>query len=73
MSLMKPCCPPLAQAASVEPAAERLLRVAIEYMGRRAHATMDDDTTAVLVVELNPTGVKHVPPGQMSGCCLRTD
>ena len=60
---MKPCCPPLAQAASV----------AIEYMGRRAHATMDDDTTAVLVVELNPTGVKHVPPGLMSGCCLRTD
>ena len=57
------------RAPSVEAAAERLLRVAIdEYIGRRAHATMDDDTT-VLVVELNPTGVKHVPPDLMSGCC----
>ena len=35
------------------------------YLEERGHELMDDDTT-VLVVELNPSGVKVAPPG---GCC----
>ena len=39
-------------------AADQLLQLAVdEYCGRRGHATMDDDTT-VLVVELSPSGVR---------------
>ena len=51
---------------TVDKAAQHLLFVAeTEYLENRGHELMDDDTT-VLVVELNPSGVKFVPPG---GCC----
>ena len=55
-------------ASTCKVAANRLLRVAAEeYLENRGHEFMDDDTT-VMVIELNPSGVKHVPPGG-AGCC----
>ena len=52
--------------SSVDKCATTLLGLAkTEYLENREHDKMDDDTT-VLVIELNPSGIK--PPGA-GGCC----
>ena len=38
------------------------------YLEERGHELMDDDTT-LLVIELNPSGVKYTPPGGGGGGC----
>ena len=66
----------MATHATVESTAKRLLGIAeLEYLNKRGHEMMDDDTT-VLVVELNPAGTPFVPqvaPGaadaNTGGCC----
>lgn len=54
--------------ASVDKCAKDLLRIAEkEYLEVRGHEKMDDDTT-VLVIELNPSGIKS-PIASAAGCC----
>ena len=54
--------------ASVDKCAKDLLRIAEkEYLEVRGHEKMDDDTT-VLVIELNPSGIKP-PIASAAGCC----
>ena len=53
-------------ASNVTKAAAELLKIPVKvYIEERGHEMMDDDTT-ILVVELNPSGIKHKAAG---GCC----
>ena len=66
-------CTEIATAPTVAKASDALLSRAVkEYIGNRGHDSMDDDTT-ILVVELNPSGVKPqllpAPPSGGGGCC----
>ena len=55
------------KAPTVQKASKDLLRIPERvYLEERGHQLMDDDTT-ILVVELNPSGVKHDAGG--GGCC----
>lgn len=54
------------KASSVQAAAKKLLKIPeYQYIEVRGHDMMDDDTT-ILVIELNPSGVKLAGAG---GCC----
>lgn len=59
-----------ASSATCARAASRLIRTATdEYLQRRGHFFMDDDTT-VTVVDLVPNGTPVVPAGSSSCCAL---
>jgi len=61
-------CKKMKNADSVKTCAKKLLRIAeMEYIENRGHELMDDDTT-IIVVELNPAGVKYTAP-PAGGCC----
>jgi serine/threonine protein phosphatase PrpC len=58
----------IGKSKSVHTAALEMMAIPVgEYIGVRGHDMMDDDTT-ILVVELNPSGIKVASPSG-DGCC----